>query len=118
MNRVGAIALIAAGLVPSHASAAQGGLTTQELLNNCNASPGSSAVSLCIGYVSGVADTMMQVRGSDADLVGSCPSQNPTPTYGAYRQVFKNWAEKHPEKWGEPMFHGVRDALREMWPCQ
>ncbi|WP_352560337.1 Rap1a/Tai family immunity protein [Mesorhizobium sp. M0025] len=87
-------------------------------MTNCDSTSSQSAQSLCLGYIAGVADTMIQVHGSDASTVGSCPSEDPTPSYGAYLQIFKNWAPKHPEKWGEPMFAGVRDAIQEMWPCQ
>jgi hypothetical protein len=38
-------------------------------------------------------------------------------TYGAARQAFVNWAEKHPEQWSKPMIVGVIEALNETWPC-
>ncbi|GLR41465.1 Rap1a/Tai family immunity protein [Mesorhizobium amorphae] len=117
MNRIAAIALIAAGLFPSHASAEEQGFTTQGLLDQCNTKPGSVAAALCLGYIAGVADTMIQPVGEDAQRYKTCPG-TPTPTYGAYRQVFVNWAQKHPEKWNSPMFAGVSQSLHEMWPCQ
>ena len=32
-----------------------------------------------------------------------CPGK-PTPTYGVKLQVFKNWGQRHPERWGEQEF--------------
>jgi hypothetical protein len=37
---------------------------------------------------------------------------------GALRQVFFNWAGKHPEQWPKARVFGVRAVLREAWPCK
>lgn len=33
-------------------------------------------------------------------------------------QAFLNWAEDHPEAWGEPMFFGVVNSLSSTFPCE
>lgn len=38
-------------------------------------------------------------------------------TYGAAKQAFLNWAEKHPEWWQNPPALGVQIAVRDLWPC-
>jgi hypothetical protein len=110
MNRVGAIALIAAGLVPSQALA----VSTQELLNACQSTKESGDNLFCLGYVTGVAETMNQLLGPDAKG-GYCPKGS--ISYGAFQQAFVNWAQRHPEKWSATAFSGVSQALRKTWPC-
>lgn len=72
----------------------------------------------CLGYISAIAD-MMLLHSSDDEqtrgMYGMC-AVDPV-TYGASKQVFINWADKHPELWSKPMELGVILALRETWPC-
>lgn len=96
--------------------------TVQELYNNCIASQLSyttvSSLSNCRGYIGGVVE-MMMVIGAAPDaaqrIFGMCPKD--AVTQGAVTQVFKNWAEKHPEMWSKPRVLGVMTALQEAWPC-
>lgn len=46
--------------------------------------------------------------------LATCGSGN----YGARAQVFRNWAQKHPELWQEPGAAGAMIALQEAWPCR
>jgi hypothetical protein len=59
-------------------------------------------------------------------LLASCGSlnlmfQNNTcghsPTDGAARQAFLNWADKHPEEWNTETLIGVSRAMKATWPC-
>jgi Rap1a immunity proteins len=40
-----------------------------------------------------------------------------SPTDGAARQAFLNWADKHPEEWNTETLIGVSRAMKAMWPC-
>src|SRR5215469_14748499 len=78
----------------------------------------------CLPYIEGVADTLVELgsishgfpeptRGVLASL-GMCPGD---ATYGAAKQVFINWAEKHPDQWAHVASDGVFAALSQTWPC-
>lgn len=110
----------------SYSSNAYSDESIQTLLQECNNQDDVSDQLHCVGYVGGVSD-MMNVNGllitqyheGSANLVkfAICPGK-PTPTYGVKLQVFKNWGQRHPERWGEQDFVGVIAALREAWPCR
>jgi hypothetical protein len=78
-------------------------------------------------YAAGIGD-VMSLAGQDLlhssdrivreELVDLSMCPNNGYTYGALKQAFVNWAEKHPEKWTEFADLGVIIALRETWPCQ
>ncbi|WP_425351671.1 Rap1a/Tai family immunity protein [Mesorhizobium helmanticense] len=120
MKRLFALAFIVAGLFSPSAVAED--LNVQRLLAQCN----STAVQdwwYCLGYVGATSDVMMlngvalNVNPSSSALkdLAICP---PTAvSYGASRQAFINWAQKHPENWSASMGVGVVLALREVWPC-
>jgi Rap1a immunity proteins len=40
-----------------------------------------------------------------------------SPTDGAARQAFLNWADKHPEEWNTETLIGVSRAMKATWPC-
>jgi hypothetical protein len=97
----------------------------QKFLSECNNSRLASDLSYCIGRIGGVAGFMSYngylLTGTDSEALrrtSSCPNTNPAPTYGADVQVFKNWAEKHPEFWSAPDILGIVASIREKWPCQ
>ena len=100
-------------------------LNVQELIRQCNASEGSPDFFNCIGYVSGASDMMLlngmvslkidPASATTMSVIAMCAAS--PPTYGARLQAFKNWGQKHPEKWGEETFVGVVEAMRETWPC-
>ena len=100
------------------------------LANGCSqpdahhAGPLGSAVDmLCIGIVSGVADTM----SFNGLALKSLPLQSASlirpfsicgnTTHGAEIQAFKNWAQAHPEQWTIRGSAGVILALAQLWPC-
>lgn len=113
----------AEGADGTSSSVSQDFTTVQELYESCTASQHSyttlSLLSKCRGYINGVAD-MMVLFGTEGDATtrkyfGMCPKD--IVTQGAVIQVFKNWAEKHPEMWGKPSLLGVMMALNEAWQC-
>lgn len=119
---VGLVALITAGLFSSNASA----LTVHEVLDQCNSAEGSPEFNFCIGYVGSLSDAMLLVgvviEHSDQpknfnllNRLGMCRTTE--STYQAARQIFVNWAQKHPEKWSNTAMSGVAAALQEVWPC-
>jgi hypothetical protein len=117
-----AVAMIG-GLFPSAVAAAEDNV--QKLLQECSAENPSYDLFHCIGYVNGIGDMMGLIgllitksneRTPNLGRFAFCPGK-PAPTYGARLQAFKNWAQSHPEKWGDQAFVGVITALREVWPC-
>jgi len=62
-------------------------------------------------------DHMWLLGGGDSTrALGICVD---TPgSYGATVQTFKNWAQKHPEKWSLDRLYGVIWALQEAYPCK
>jgi hypothetical protein len=124
-NAVAAVtsAIIASGFLSSSAAADS---NIQTLLQECNANSTSYEGFHCVGYVCGIAD-MMGMNGalfmhSGEGLEGlfalSACYGKPEPTCGAKVQVFRNWAQKHPEKWNIQEYVGVALSLREVWPCR
>ena len=91
--------------------------SVQALYEDCTAAD-SRRQMLCSGYISAMSDHMWLLGGDNTTrtLLGACVD---TPvTYGATVQTFKNWAQKHPEKWGFDRMYGVIWALQESWPCK
>jgi hypothetical protein len=76
---------------------------------------------LCGGYVMGVGHAMI-LAGLDPGIdkrtlhVAACPDAG-SDTGNAMVPVFKNWAAKHPQHWGDMAVIGVTAAIREAWPC-
>jgi uncharacterized protein YhfF len=50
-------------------------------------------------------------------LVFQNNSRGHSPSDGAARQAFLNWADKHPEEWNTETLIGVSRAMKAMWPC-
>jgi hypothetical protein len=99
----------------------------QKLLQECNALQGSgepdamdySNFSYCIGYVGGIGDAMLangQIVHPLNPVVSICDEG--LISRGAMVQAFRNWAQKHPERWSDNDSLGVMAALRETWPCK
>jgi Rap1a immunity proteins len=88
----------------------------QYLYEECTAE-GSGRQMFCNGFISATFDSMWLLGGSASTrTLGICVD---TPvTYGASVQVFKNWAQKHPEKWSIDRLYGVMWALQEAYPCK
>jgi len=98
-------------------------LDVQELYTQCKQPANSQAQIFCLGFISGIAD-LMQLNGQRQKSLDAAQWSVIAGTafcaqssYGAYVQVFVNWAQKHPEEWGERNFVGTVVALREAWPC-
>jgi hypothetical protein len=97
----------------------------QELLDHCKTPDASRWAHYCFGVIEGVGEMMSvnglmlkNLRGSEADAIARLAICPPSGTStGARVQVFKNWAEKHPEEWSQPYLIGVADSLHEVWPC-
>jgi hypothetical protein len=81
----------------------------QQLLQACSADNPSYDLFYCAGRVGGIADVLVMNgllivnyndRSAGLQRLSICPG-NPAPTHGAEVQIFKNWAQSHPERWGE-----------------
>jgi hypothetical protein len=95
------------------------GGTVQDLYNACKSNLGVAIV-ICEQYIAGVMDVMSLVGGADKGKVGSAFGMCVGDAYVSYpaaRQVFINWAEKHPKLWDKDRDFGVMVAMRETWPC-
>ena len=93
-------------------------LKVGDLLRFCKEEKGSPHKLICLGYISGIGDTMQVVgvealsdKTRDFAMCGIA-------RYNAMVQAFVNWAEKHPKRWEEPRRFGVMAALKELWPCK
>jgi hypothetical protein len=84
--------------------------TTQDLYRLCK-SDDSQVLSYCYGYLEGVFDVITTLGTAMAvahqtdvqhfqELMFTACNET-TVSLGAVRQVFINWAEKHPKRWGE-----------------
>lgn len=92
----------------------------------CKESPFTATGAFCLGYIAGVAHHMfLQGYGlkdmknlDDANytaVLSACPKE--FVSNGALRQIFVNWASKHPERWSKPAEVGVVEAVSEVWRC-
>jgi hypothetical protein len=75
-------------------------------------------LNFCTGYIIGVAETLAQNGLHKSTRGQSVCWQGLSIDYAATVQVFKNWAQKHPEAWGLLRYGGVMWALKETWPCK
>jgi hypothetical protein len=93
--------------------------TVQDLYRKCKEPFGSFENALCIGYVTAIGDAMIvwATKTGESALAKSF-SMCGSASYGAMIQAFINWAEQHPEEWGQPRVAGVVLALREKWACK
>ena len=92
-------------------------VSIQFLYEDCTAADPRRQM-FCSGFISAMWDHMWLLGGDDSTrtLLGICTD---TPvSYGAAVQTFKNWAQKHPEKWSLDRLFGVTWALQEAYPCK
>jgi hypothetical protein len=95
----------------------------QTLLQERNAGISSLDFALCLGRIGGVSD-MAGINGFMFSRRKDLPDDfwkfaicftKQNASYGARVQAFRNWAQKHPEEWGDADCAGVVIALREVW---
>jgi hypothetical protein len=110
--------LVLVGLLPANGQDYQ--FSVQNLYDACRQSGRSGQWTLCTSYVAGVGQMMaMEGRLNQKHLIDDnapyaiCGQ----PTNAAMVQAFKNWAEKNPREWTQPLLVGVVKALNENWPC-
>jgi len=113
---LGAAALLGVAAISVSANAKSNNV--EELYRKCKSD--GIEKTYCAGFLTGAAMRMYEGAAKKMD--------NPADrefllcgedvTGGVIIQAFINWAEKHPEKWGEEMRVGVNAALHEMWPCK
>jgi hypothetical protein len=125
------VVLVVAGMMPAATSLATDSCTPnlaamqakdprasiQYLYEDCTAADPQRQM-FCSGFISAMSDHMWLLGGSESTrtLLGICTD---TPfSYGAAKQTFKNWAQKHPEKWSLDRMYGVIWALQEAYPCK
>ena len=114
--------LIVAAMTPgavSPARALDSSQTVQGLYDLCKSPEGSQHSFLCLGFISGVGDSMQ--------LLGFGVERNPStavfaicdkPSYGTMVETFIGWAEQNPDKADSNRIIGVMRALRAKWPCK
>lgn len=108
--------LVALSLGPARAADGAGMTKVGDLYRFCKAENDAPERLLCLGYISGMGDTMQVMALLPADIkdFAMCGEAS----YKAMVQAFVNWAEKHPERWEDPRGSGVMSALKELWPCK
>jgi Rap1a immunity proteins len=77
-----------------------------------------SGRNFCTGYIVGVAESLGQLSLNKSTRSSGICWTGQTIEFSASVQVFKNWAQKHPEAWGVSRYAGVMWALKETWPCK
>lgn len=99
--------------------AEQPGTSIEALYRDCNAKESSPAWAFCAGYIAAQAESMIVLgqAGESEKPFGICPAPGISVSGRAAIQAFKNWAEKHPERWGQVRHLGVAFALGDDWPC-
>jgi hypothetical protein len=124
------VVLVAAGMVPPALSlAADSGapdltalqakeqaVTIQFLYEGCTAADPQRQM-FCSGFISAMFEHMWLLGGGDSTRAFGICVDTPV-TSGAAKQTFKNWAQKHPEKWSLDRLYGVILALQEAYPCK
>ena len=73
---------------------------------------------ICTAYIVGVSETLSEIGLQKSARSSGICFNGLSIDYAASVQVFKNWAEKHPEAWGLIRYAGVMWALKETWPCK
>ena len=71
----------------------------------------------CTGMVDGIT-RLMVINCAFAQAHPAIPRAEAPYTTGAAIQVFLNWADDHPERWGDDFADGVMKAIQETFPCQ
>ena len=91
--------------------------STQQLYEDCTSTIPERQM-FCDGFIIATWDHMWLLGASKSTraMLGICT--NTPVSYGAAEQAFKNWAQKHPEKWNVDMMYGAMWALQEVWPCK
>jgi hypothetical protein len=112
------VAPVTLGLV-SPAHAIDSTQTVQGLYQYCKSPEGSPLAALCLGYITGVGDSMQLLgfgveRAPATAAFAICDK----PSYGAMVQAFTNWAEQNPRERETNRIVGVMTALRTNWPCK
>ena len=98
--------------------------TIEDLIPACEAAADESYIvrrpaGYCVGFISGVW-FMMNVNCINADYRHAIPQGLQAGNVSSWRamvQAFLNWAEDHPEEWGEPVLVGVYTSLSSTFPC-
>jgi hypothetical protein len=73
---------------------------------------------ICVGFISGVADTLAGVSENGGKLLGWRACQPPAATSGQTRDVVIRFLRAHPEKRHLTAASLTVWALAEAWPCR
>jgi len=98
-------------------------LTVQNLLESCNSAENSAGWWYCRGLIYGIGFALAQtasqnvIEGKRPPDLSICFGES-FPPIGAGVRVFTNWANAHPDLWGESDTLGVTTALVQTWPCR
>ena len=93
----------------------EAGTSIQSLSGQCM-SKDLGERSFCVGYVSGLADSMSVLALAESTRRAAICTNRPL-NYESAVQGFAKWARKHPELASADRRLGVAWALKEMWPC-
>jgi len=105
---------------------AEEGATTGDLRSQC-LSHDPILHQHCLSYIAGVYEMTVWtgavyelLNDPDARLaehsISVCYGKSSLPIDAAV-QIFLNWAEKNPQEWSNIRSFGVKEALREAYPC-
>ena len=103
-------------------------MTIQDLYQDCKSASYDQTM-LCLAFIQGAAG-MQQLAGVVANTADNMTADQREAlvtfsachpagvTFNQMKQVFINWAEKHPGQWQDSHVVGVALALKEAWPCK
>src|ERR1700730_13374474 len=93
------------------------GMTTSEILQDCNSDANSFEQGPCLGAIHAVAAVLIMNHYKTPDNgLTMCVTGNLSSD--ATLQAFKNWAERNPKELERESIIGVVSALRDTWPCK
>ena len=120
------LAIAFAALFLASPAVAEEGATTGDLRSHC-LSHDPILHQQCVSYIAGVYE-MTVLMGEVYELFNDPVARlaehsisvcygNPSLHIDEAVQIFLSWAEKNPKEWSNPRSFGVKEALREAYPC-
>ncbi len=95
--------------------------TTENMVNLCTASPDDPlyhhAINFCHGYLVGAFHYYQVISAGPAGPKLVC-APDPQPSRNTTIDMFIDWAQAHPQHWGEPPVESQFRFLMEKWPCK
>jgi hypothetical protein len=86
-----------------------------ELLGYCEESAPAHTQMDCLGYLTGVMDSVYFLEDAEFET-NVCPPPSPL-SRGQLQRAWVNWAREHPEGLGLSAYSSALQAFARTWPC-